>query len=430
MLIAFIAIWVIAGALLVARLFDGGGERRNVTAPPEPSAKATAGTRRAPSPPDGGFIPPTPVAGTLEASIARKPAASLTAESPAATRAPTPPPSPAADPELLRLVSMLAGVNIQPGALTPQSAAAWKGSLDALIRFGAAAVPAIRDFLASGQDVSFEAVPGAAEVLGHPTLRLALLNALTSIPGPTAIALSADTLRTTVDPREIALVSNSLESLAPGQYREASLAAARRSLSEAFAGKIREQDLGPLFDVFGRAGGTDAVPDLQHAAAGQWKYYASIALARLPDGAGVPALVQMAADPNSSPGGRSVALQMLGEVAGDVPDARAALVEEARRGDIADATWTMIAATLGGDRFQIGKVDPAGIPNIRTWYLKASNQNFYAAPEALSAEQIRQRIGTIDQLLAVKPGGSAIALLQDARNRLQGQLAAPTTQTR
>jgi len=60
----------------------------------------------------------------------------------------------------------------------------------------------------------------------------------------------------------------------------------------------------------------------RHTLAKQWNYYAVIALAQLPDGAGVPSLIRMAQEENGyGP------LQMLAQLASDNPDARTALLD-------------------------------------------------------------------------------------------------------
>jgi hypothetical protein len=310
--------------------------------------------------------------------------------------------------------------------LTPESAAAWKQNLQALAQNGAAAVPAIQEYLALNKDVNFEGVPGAANLLGYPTLRLSLLEALGSMSSPEAISLSAQALQSTIDPREISLLANALDRNAPQQYRDMAVSAARASLAQANAGNIGGRDIGPLFGVLTQFGGAAAVSDLQQASAGQWKYYSTIALAQMADGAGVPALIQMVTDPNSSSGGsRLAALPMLGQTAAESPEARNALLDQARQGSIPNATWINIAAALAGDRFQIGAVDAQSMPNVRTWHLNYGNQNYYATPSPLTPDQINQRMGLIDQVIAANPGQVAVGMLQDAKGKLQNRLPPP-----
>ena len=285
---------------------------------------------------------------------------------------------------------------------------------------GPGSVPAIQEFLALNKDVSFDAVPGAKAMLGSSSLRLSLLDALGNINAPEALAFSSQVLQSTTDPREIALLAQNLERQAPEQYREAALGAARAAMAEAGAGRLAGKDIGPLFDVLKNYGGANAVPDFQQAAAGPWKYYATIALAELPDGAGVPALVQMISDPkNPAIGGRVAALQALAQLTPENAEARNAMLEHARQGNIPSATWINIAASLAGDKFQIGTAPVENNSNLRSWHLSYGNQNYFATATPLTPEQIQQRVGLVDQFMALNNNNSlASTALQEARNKL------------
>ena len=362
-------------------------------------------------------VAPAPVAVATPVTPAPRPLASVVPLVPAG-----PPPSP----ETRRLVSELATLDLKTTQLTPELAAAFRNNLQQLVQNGAGSVPAITEFLALNKDVAFDGTPGAAGALGSASLRLSLLEALGAIGGPESLALSAHTLQSTTDPREIALLASSLERQAPEQYREAALAAARNALAAASAGLLPGKDVGPLFNVMAQYGGANAIADLQGAASGQWRYYATIALANLPDGAGVGALSQMLDPKNPSGGARSAAMQVLGQMAADSPDARNALLAQAGTGTIPTGTWINIAAALGGEKFAIGTMAAGTNPNIRTWHLNYGNQNYYSQPQPLTPEQVQQRMGVIDQFLATNPGEAAAALLQQARGRLQDRLGNAT----
>jgi hypothetical protein len=415
--IVIVAVALAAGGLVLMKM-RGGKSEPAPQSTPEPTPTRTV--KRPPEAPPAETMPveaapPAPPPTTSPAVATRNAATPSAAAIP---RGPEP------TPETRRLVSMLA--NLDLNTLTPETAAAWKQNLQQLIQNGAAAVPAIQEFLALNKDLNFDAAPDAAKLLGSSSLRLSLLEALGNIGGPEAIALSAQTLQSTLDPREIALLANSLERLAPEQYREMAVSAARAALAQASAGNLGGRDVGPLFGVLIQYGGATAVADLQQAAGGPWKYYGAIALAQMADGAGVAALVQMATDPNSpAAGGRLAALQILGQLAANSPEARDTLLDQARRGTIPAATWLNIAAALGGERFQIGALDPREYPNARTWHLNYGNQNYFARPEPLTPEQGSQRLALIDQFIAANPGQAALAALQDARNKLQARIAPP-----
>jgi hypothetical protein len=422
-LIVIVAVAVLAGGLVLMKM------RGSKSAPPPETASEAAPIQAKKTKPETPAEPASPSEAAKPAPPPATPAPAPTSSQTAAASAVpagTIPRGPEPTPETRRLVSTLVNIDLNPAALTPETATAWKQNLQALIQNGAAAVPAIQEYLALNKDVNFESVPGAANLFGSSSLRLSLLDALGNIGGPEAIALSAQALQSTLDPREIALLANNLEKQAPEQYRDAALAAARAALAQASAGNLSGRDVGPLFGVLTQFGGAAAVGDLQQAAAGQWRYYATIAMAQMPDGSGLPALIQMATDPNNpAASGRTAALQVLGQVAADNPDARNALLDQARRGAIPSATWINIAAALGGDRFQIGAIDAQSTPNVRTWHLNFGNQNYYAAPMPLTQDQINQRLGIIDQFIAANPGEFAAAALQDARSKLQGRIVVP-----
>lgn len=375
-------------------------------APPEPTEPAVEEVAEAPA--------PKPVPAPPEAT---PPAAAA----PAPVVRPAAPSGPEPTPESRRLVSLLANLDLKSAPLTPQAAAEFRKNLLTLAQGGAASVPAIQEFLALNKDVSFDTVPGAAEQLGFSSLRMALLEGLEVIGGPEALALSVQTLQRTTDPREIALLAQSLERQAPEQYREMALAAARAALAQS-PQQLNGRDVGPLFNLLTQFGGVNALADFQQAADGQWKHYATIALANLPDGAGVPGLIQLVNDPrNAANGGNLAAIQALGQAAAENTEARDALLAQARLGKVPSSSWINIAASLAGERFEIGNA-PTGLqPNVRTWHLNFGNQNYFSQPQPLTGDQINERLAVMDQFISSNPGEAATKALQEARTRLQGR---------
>jgi hypothetical protein len=329
------------------------------------------------------------------------------------------------------LVTALAQIDLSSGAVTPEKAAAWKETWQQLTQQGAAAVPAIREFLERRENLNFES-GSEGSLLGHPTLRLALLAALSRIGGPEATAALVAMLPTTTDPRELAALASYLETAAPGQHRQAVLDATRKSLALAAAGKLEGQDAGPLFGVFQQWGGTNVLTDLTDAMS-QWKYYAAITLANLPGGDGVPVLVQMARNPEMPKATQGVALQMLAQIAAQNPAARTALVERARANEVPEATWAEIASMLGGHSFQIGHPSADAIPsgpsggNIKRYHLAFGNQNFYSGQnlENWPAEQINQRLAIVDELLGATSNVVAGQVLGTTRALLVSRVQPP-----
>ncbi len=394
------------------------GKRDGDTRPSDAAAVAEAPRPTAPQPPAS--PEPTDAAETSNTPLPPPAPSAVLAALPA--KAPVPPAVPRPEPTAYTrdLVTGLSKIDLSRGEVTAEQAAAWKQSLQQLTQRGAEAVPALREFLEKNLDLSFEAAKGGG-ALGQPSLRLSLLDALQQIGGPEAMALTLDTLRSSSEPREIAWLAQALEKQAPEQYRAEAVNAAREALAQAAAGKLEGRDVGPLFGVLQQFGGAEAVPDLEKAR-GAWRYYASIALAEMPNGQGVPALIQMARDTSAS--NSRLGLQMLAQVAPQYPEARTALFEHLRTAQLPDATWMTIADVLGGDRYQIGHqaTDTAAVPTggLKTFHLNYGNQNFYSVMDTRgwTDDQVNQRVQLIDQLLNATATPAAVDALKKSRERL------------
>jgi len=323
-----------------------------------------------------------------------------------------------------QLVASLTNLDLTHGPITREQAQQWKQGLQVLTQQGAAAVPAIREFLEQNQELSFSALSGG-ELLGQSSLRVALIDALQQIGGPEAAAVMLQTLQTTALPSEIALLARNLEQLAPGQYRQETLNAVNEVLVMADKGQLAGWDVGALFQVlqnYGDASTASALAQLQS----KWNYYATLALAGLPGGEGVPSLIRQVQDAAAGAGGKSsLTLQILAQIATEYPDAGAALIEQARRNQIPDGAWRKIATGLAGDQYQIGTpselsaLSPS-LPGLKTYHIESGNQNFYSLPLSanLSSDQISQRLALIDQLLGAASSPAAVEALQNARASL------------
>ena len=164
--------------------------------------------------------------------------------------------------------------------------------------------------------------------------------------------------------------------------------------------------MSPLFETLQAVGDPSVVPLLKDAVK-QWNYYATMALAGLPNGAGIPALIELAQDPAiSSLGADDFALRPLAQVALQYPDAARSLIEQGRLNQIPDAAWSSVAASLAGT------------------YIQHGNQIFGSPPPGVSWSQseINQRISSIDQLLSVAQNPVARQDLQSARGALLSKL--------
>src|SRR6266566_4436859 len=282
---------------------------------------------------------------------------------------------------------------------TQEQAAEWKEHLQALVQQGRDAVPAIVEFLKQNKDLDFD--PSTSETIGYASARKAMFDAMLQIGGPEGVSGMLQTLQTTADPREIALLAQDLEKLEPEQHRQEAIKAAREALAMAAGGKLEEADVAPLFEVLHKYGDTSVVSELMQTAQ-QWNYYSAIALAKVPDGGGVPALIDMA---QGSSIGRLSALQMLAQVSMTYPEARQALIDQAGADKISPNVWPYLTPLLAGDEYhyQASAFDAApreGERGGNSAHVLFGNQHFFMAPEVatLTTEEINRRMAFIDEL--------------------------------
>jgi hypothetical protein len=297
------------------------------------------------------------------------------------------------------------------GGVSPQKAEELKRSFKQLVDEGAGAVPAIRAYLDRFQDVDFDSA-GAGNQVGYSSLRMGMLDALRQIGTPEAMALSLQTLQTTADPQEIGFLAKGLEQqLPPDQFRSVVLAAASETLAQALSGQWNGRNVTPLFEVLQKYGDQGVIGLLEKSSS-KWNFYATLALAGMPDGAGIPALVRMAQAQASAAGGNGdFALRPLAQAAMQFPEARASLLEQARLNQVPETAWPGIAASLAGNYIQYG------------------NQLFGSTvpPVVWSKEQIDLRLALIDQMIAATPSPAGKQVLQNAYAQMLNRLPGPRT---
>ena len=171
-----------------------------------------------------------------------------------ASGVPATPVAAVATPDAAALVAQLAA--LQPAGSRAQRQVLTL--LEQVAQLGAPALPAIRQFLATGRDVVYDAntkgsrdVKFLAEGLLPATLRMAMFQVVSQIGGEEAEQLLAETMGRSGRGLEVALLTQLLETLAPGKYRDNALAAARELLARNTTGADRgERDY--LFGVLRR----------------------------------------------------------------------------------------------------------------------------------------------------------------------------------
>ena len=326
--------------------------------------------------------------------------------------------------------------------LTPESAKDMKRLLRDLRKQGVAAVPAIRDFLRSKEDVNFDKMSGG-ELAEYHTLRQALFDTLRQIGGDEAIAVSLEQLGGNQDPAEIAMLARNLEEAAPGVYRDEALRVASNALQ--LLADATQVDVRPLFEVLRDLGGVDAATVLAQflANANTVQYlrnkdtsisptvrtYALMSLASMPNGEGIPTLAALAGDPYVPVEHRPAEpFQMLAQASVDYANAGKALIELAQAGQIPDRAWSAMADALAGKHLQFpsqlsggtlpgqNDADVSGVesPFVRGFYDDAHHIKYEERAVAAdwSSKQIQRQLALIDKLLNVTSNRVGVTALQ------------------
>jgi hypothetical protein len=124
--------------------------------------------------------------------------------------------------------------------------------LDQLAQEGPSALPAIRQFLAAGRDVTYNPAGSGNRSRGGstalpPSLRFGLFDVVRQIGGAEAEQVLAESLNATGHGAEFAYLTQLLEELSPGKHRELALAAAKSLLA---SGKLADlADRNSVYDV-------------------------------------------------------------------------------------------------------------------------------------------------------------------------------------
>jgi hypothetical protein len=151
---------------------------------------------------------------------------------------------------------ILAGLKIlklQEGG--PQNQREMVRLLDDLVRSGPAALPAIRDFLASNEDVALGPQGKGKGKGGNPngllagSLRRELFKVVQEIGGAEAEQMLLGELRSTTSRDELLTLAQSLEAMAPGKYKDAAIAAAQMQLNSLAATDPQGKGTKQLYEV-------------------------------------------------------------------------------------------------------------------------------------------------------------------------------------
>lgn len=321
-----------------------------------------------------------------------------------------------------KLIERFAALQGITNALTLSQIEMIDQTLKQLTVQGATSIPAIAAYLESLSDFNLQ----SHGLLGQPTLRAGLLQALSDIGGPEAVDLIAKTLQNAADPYEIGLTAALLEQHAPGQYRNDVIEAARESLAMAQRGELGGRDVAPLFQALQNAGAPEARAQIEGSAS-NWNYYGVMALAGLQDGSGISTLVQQTQQAGASDSADTrFAWQMLAQYSGQNAEAQAALLNAAQANSVPASAWPKIITGLTGDQYMYGDPRTGGerlsaVTGLKTYHIRVGNQNFFSLPLAsLNPPDMAARRSVIDALLRFDLPAETLEMLRQGRNSLSG----------
>src|SRR5262249_14290227 len=112
-------------------------------------------------------------------------------------------------------------------------------------------------------------------------------------------------------------------------------------------------ELGPAYRILQNYGEANTTADL--AKNDPTTFRNAIAMANLPDGQGLPGLIQMASQdpgPSRDPSQQIIATEMIAQLAGQNAQALEALTQMAQKGAIRNNVWEKIAPILAGEQYQ------------------------------------------------------------------------------
>jgi len=293
-----------------------------------------------------------------------------------------------------------------------------------LVQLGPRAIPDIRLFLWSGEDVTFEMENGVP--FEYSNLRIALIDTLSKIGGFEAEQVLLEQLDARVTIAELAAIADALEWLQPGYYAESILKVAGERLVRLSATSVPEErtESGPLFRILQNYG-NEEVAKILYQVPYWFQDYAQLALANLPDGLGITGLAQkVRRDLRSSRDSRS--LQLLAQVAASDLQAEEILLGLVQSDQLPEVLWPTISDILIGDQ-QLQIEDPSLNPE-RMGSVRGNN------PYAIHTTVDRQvqiiysvnysavlsaRLGLISRLMNETSNPAAISALWDARATLE-----------
>lgn len=336
-------------------------------------------------------------------------------------------------------IMVMHGGGASPNILSPEAWTDLQRSLNILSQLGSAASPDIRKFLSSGDDILFKG-QSEKDSFGYQSLRMALIEILSRLEDDEDAELAfLEVLNNTMNPMEIAAVSYHLEEIVPDYYRQEILNATQNALFAADDSGLEGQNVGPLFQVLQNYSDDNVLVTLEEVPPLWWGQYASIALANLSDGKGIPALIKtvQSFDPHKNLHSR-FSLKMLAQAAADHNHAGDALVEIVSKNTVPDYLWPEVAELAAGiRRFHIKdpkspSMDDIGLKplsvNKNIAYTPGGNQITFSAKYPVTSipeEQIELHLFLVGELLTNTSNPIAIQSLEHMQALLTNAMKTP-----
>jgi hypothetical protein len=270
--------------------------------------------------------------------------------------------------------------------------------------FGLEGLLAVQQYLLDDSALNSPGDPDDPQIEQQYDLRAVLLDFLLRSGSPAVESLALELLEHGLAPMEVAVVGRFLQETSPGSHS----AAVRQAVERAFHTAASPADLpGDLFQLLGETGDEFTLALLasmpMHRDA-----FASVALALLPDGSGIPLLEQ---DARLFEHGRQtthgrLAIALLAQQAHRFPAAADVLLDLAGKNLIPDDMWAQLASLLAGD-LQLSLIPPdRGRFATHTIFRPEGDQVMYLTPVTPSYEnfdEIRQRLALLDILQESAP---------------------------
>ena len=327
------------------------------------------------------------------------------------------------------LMEQLTDIRLAYEAAPEESDEAIRDILNQLGAIGDEAIPAIRRFLSTGDDLDFALVSVDGRVVDARSLRLSMLEMLGSMDSPEAVGTLQEVLARTASPEEIQVAARMLETQYPGEYRDLALDRTRGALRQLWSGGAEDDDPAPLYQLLAELGDDDDIAELEQWIGGR-PLYSTVALAQVPEGYGIPGLVSLAQEARD-PSLQRLTTQLLAQSAGHYPEAADAMVSGLADGSITipDQLWPKIGEALTGHyELQLLKPDVGELPaevdrnpfrTIQVGGASGTSTIYITDVEDMTPEERLARLSVVEQLLAQDLGPAATRALERARTSLQ-----------